>query len=210
MSTSNHHPALDRTGACSGVLFAVVLFVAAGDGSQGFSTPRSVAALAAITLALPFLAHLTSLLQRAGSAGWTAPAVLAGGVAGVTLKLSSEVPAIAAHRMGNEGNAQLTHLTDALAGAATVASLDAFAVCCAAVAFGGLVTGSLPRWVCVGAVVTAVALVVNGLFLSTDLVVAFLLFNLWSFATGLHLLRRAGRRDERAGEAIVAAPGGVV
>ncbi|HEX5087357.1 MAG TPA: hypothetical protein VFV89_06080 [Nocardioides sp.] len=207
MSTSNHHPALDRAGACSGVLFAVVLFVAAGDGSQGFSTPRSVAALAAITLALPFLAHVGALLQRSGGAGWTAPAVLAGGVAGVTLKLSSEVPAIAAHRMGSEGSAQLTQLTDALAGAATVASLDAFAVCCAAVAIGGLLTRSLPRWVCAGAGVTAVALVVNGFFLSTDFVVAFLLFNVWSFATGVHLLRRAGRLDALAGEPAVAAPG---
>ena len=54
-------PALPRLGAACGAIFAIGLTIAAGDGSQSFSSTRAVAGIAAITLALPFIAYLCSL-----------------------------------------------------------------------------------------------------------------------------------------------------
>ena len=62
---------LPRLGAACGAVFAIVLTVAAGNGNQSFSGPRAVAGVAAITLALPFIAYLCSVLRGAeGADGW--------------------------------------------------------------------------------------------------------------------------------------------
>ena len=50
-----------RTAALCGVLFALGLFAAAGDG--GFSPARAVIASIALTLAIPFLCHLGRVLR---------------------------------------------------------------------------------------------------------------------------------------------------
>ena len=47
-----------RTAASCGALFAIVLFVAAGDGSESYLAPRAVAGLAALALFIPFLAYV--------------------------------------------------------------------------------------------------------------------------------------------------------
>lgn len=80
-----------------------------------------------------------------------------------------------------------------LAGGVTVISLYPLAVCCAAVAVVGLRTRALPRWLAIGAGITAVALVVNGAFLTTSNVPALLLFVLWTLVASGHLLWRAWR-----------------
>jgi hypothetical protein len=49
---------LPRLGAACGAVFAIVLFVAAGNGSGDYSAPRAIAGLSALTLFVPFLAYL--------------------------------------------------------------------------------------------------------------------------------------------------------
>src|SRR5262249_15773193 len=85
MSTKEHtmyeQPALARVGAASGAIFAIVLFVANGDGSNTFSGPRAVAAIAALTVAFPFISYLCSILRDAeGASGWLASTALVTGV----------------------------------------------------------------------------------------------------------------------------------
>ena len=62
--TSNEPSTLSRIGAACGAVFAIVLAVATGDGSQTFSGPRAVAGIAALTLAVPFIAYLCGVLRR--------------------------------------------------------------------------------------------------------------------------------------------------
>ena len=83
-------PTLPRLGAACGGIFAIVLTVAAGNGNQSFSDPRAVAGIAAITLALPFIAYLCSVLREAeGADGWLVSTAFAAGITGIVLKLGS-------------------------------------------------------------------------------------------------------------------------
>jgi hypothetical protein len=191
-----NQPTLSRLGAACGAVFAIVLVVANGDGSQSFSAPRAVAGIAALTLAVPFLAYLCSVLRTAeGADGWLAGAALAAGITGITLKLGSAAPELAMHRAHLAAGTPLHAAVDAIAGSATVLSLYPLAVFCAAVAIVGFRTRTraLPRWLAAGAAVTAVALAVNGGFLGTDSVPALLLFALWILLASVHLLRRGWR-----------------
>jgi len=182
-----------RLGAACGALFAVVLVIAAGNGSGAYSTPRAVAGLAAITLFLPFLASLVSLLRPGG---WLATAALAGGLTGITLKLAGVVPELAIHRAHVVG--AMHRLGVALADTATVLALYPLAILCAATALIALRTGVLPGWLGVWAAVTAAALAVNGAFLGTSTVPALLLFIAWTLAASLYLLRAPARRSSTA------------
>ena len=195
-----NQPTLSRIGAACGAVFAIVLVVASGDGSQSFSEPRAVAGIAALTLAVPFLAYLCSVL-RAAEGGWLAGAALAAGVTGITLKLASVAPELAMHRAQLAVGTPLHTAVDAIAGSATVLSLYPLAVFCAAVAIVGFRARALPRWLAVGAAVTAVALAVNGGFLGTDSVPALLLFALWILLASVHLLRRSWRTSVPAAAA---------
>ena len=56
----------------------------------------------------------------------------------------------------------------------------------------------LPRWLSVGAAVTAAALAVNGAVLAADAVPALLLFVLWTLLVSVLLLRRTWRSPARA------------
>lgn len=191
MSTSTQ---LRAGGAC-GAVFAVVLTTAVGNGSNGYSTGREVAGLAALVLFLPFLACLGSLMREAeGGSGWLSTTALVSGVAGITLKLSSAAPSIAAHRAHVGDGTRLHDLTDGIASALTVASLAPLAVLCAAVAAVALRTGVLPRWLAYGAAVTAAGLAVNAAFLDVAAVPALLLFVLWTLLASAVLLRRSGGR----------------
>jgi hypothetical protein len=183
---------LPRLGAASGAVFAIVLFVAAGNGSGHFSAPRAVAALMAITLALPFVGYVSRLLREAeGPNGWLAPAALAAGIVGIGLKLISVVPELAIHRQHIAEGTQLHKALQAMADGATLLCLYPLAVFCAATAIVALQTRVLPRWLGVGAAVTAVALVVNGSFLNASFVPALLLFILWTLAASVYLVRRS-------------------
>jgi hypothetical protein len=184
-------PLLPRLGAGCGVLFPIVLFVASGDGDNAFLAPRAIAGLAALTVAIPFIAYLCSLLREAeGGAGWLATTALTTGVAGIVLKLSSDMAPLALHRAHVADGTQLHKAFEELAGGATVLSLYPLAVFCAATAIVALRTGALPRWLGVAAAVAAAALAVNGAFLEASFLPALLVFMLWTLLAGVHLLRR--------------------
>ena len=130
---------MPRAGAGCGALFAVALIAA----SNGSADASYVAGLAAIALFLPFLAYLCSLLRQAeGEGGWLAPAALAAGLAGITIKLASVAPEIAANHL--PAGAMHNALQD-IANAATVISMYPLALLLAAVATIALRTRVLPR-----------------------------------------------------------------
>jgi hypothetical protein len=176
-----------RIGALCGILFPIGLF--AGDSY----TMRGLA-MAAIALALPFVAYLYGLLREAeGPGGWLAPTALAGGLSAITLKLASIGPLIAIHRYDI---ADGTGLHDALSGIAdgtTDICLYPLALMAAAVCVVAVRTRVLPRWLGYGAGVTAVALAVNAtinLYSKGGFIPAFLLFLLWTLLAGIVLVRR--------------------
>jgi hypothetical protein len=194
---------LSRVGAACGAVFAIVLTVAAGDGSQSFSAPRAAAGVAAITLAVPFIAYLCGLLRAQAAEGdrWLAGAAFAAGITGIVLKLGSGAPELALHKAHVVRGSQLYTAIDAIGGGATVLSLYPLAVFCAATAILAFRARALPRWLGAGAAVTAVALAVNGAFLGTDSVPALLLFLLWTLLASVYLLRRTWRKPVPVGHA---------
>lgn len=190
---------LPRLGAACGAVFAIVLAVANGNGTQTFSGPRAIAGIAALTLALPFIAYLCSVLRQAdGADGWLVSTALAAGITGIVLKLGSGAPDLAVHTAHLTAGTQLNTAIEAIADGATVLSLYPLAVFCTATAIVAFRTRALPRWLSVGAAVTAAALAINGGFLSTDSVPALLLFVLWTLLTSVHLLRRTWRKPAPA------------
>jgi hypothetical protein len=183
-----------RAGASCGALFAIVLFVAAGNGNESYLAPRAVAGLAALTLFIPFLAYVCSLLRAAeGPNGWLATAALAGGITGITLKVVSTIPELALHRAHVADGTELHRLCESLADGATVIALFPLAVFCAAAAIVAFRTSVLPTWLAASAAVTAAALAINGAFLEATFVPALLLFIAWTLAASVHLLVRAWR-----------------
>jgi hypothetical protein len=188
-------PVLPRLGAACGAVFAIVLFVANGDGNQPFNGARAVAGLAALTLVVPFLCYVCGLLRDAAqSTAWLANCALAAGIAWITLKIGSGAPLLAIQR-GHvaDGTALHSALID-LAGGATLISLYPLAIFCAATAIVALRTRALPRWLGVGAAITAAALAVNAGFLRTQFVPALVLFILWTLLASIHLFRINWRR----------------
>jgi hypothetical protein len=200
---------MPRLGASCGVLFAVGLFVAVGDGSQGYSAGRVGAAVVALTLAVPFLACVAGLLRAAeGPDGWLGGAALAAGATGIALKLGSGAPEVAVHqahlRSGTPPYDAVTRLGDA----ATVLSLLPLAVFCAATAIVAFRTRALPRWLAAFAAVTAAALAANGSLVGTGSVPAMVLFLLWTLVTsGYLMVRPGGGRAVPAGEVATVAVG---
>jgi hypothetical protein len=190
-----NQPTLPRAGAACGAVFAIVLAAANGNGSQPFSGPRAIAGIAALALALPFVAYLTHVLRQAEQAdGWLARAALAAGITGIVLKIASGAPELAIYRAHLAAGTQLHTAVDAIAGATTVLSLYPLAVFCGATAITAFRTHALPRWLAAGAAITAGALAVNGAFLTTDSVPALLAFVLWTLLASVHLLRQTWRK----------------
>ena len=199
-------PSGSRLGAACGAIFAVVLFVAAGDGEAAFSAVRAVAGLAALALFIPFLAYVCSILRAAdGRDRWLADAAFASGLVGIGLKIVSAIPALALHRAHVADGTQLHKLFDGFDNGTTVIALYPLAIFCAATAAVALRTGALPRWLGVGAGVTAVALAVNGAFLEASFVPALLLFLLWNLVASVSLLYRMRGVSSRAGRVEIAA-----
>jgi hypothetical protein len=100
-----------------------------------FSGPRAVAGVAAITLAVPLVAYLYSVLRTAERTDrWLAPAALATGIAGIVLKLSNGVPELAAHQAHLAPDTQLGAAVHTMGDGATLLSLYPLAVFCAATA----------------------------------------------------------------------------
>ena len=187
-------------GAACGGVFALVLFVAVGDGSNSFSAFRVVAALVALTLAIPFVVYVGGLLRAAdGTDPWLANVAVATGVTGIALKLSSAGPELAVHRAHLADGTTLRTAMEDIGGALTLLSLYPLAVFCIATAVVALRTRVLPLWLGVGAAVTAAGLAVNGAFLETSMVPGLLLFIAWSLAASAHLVLSSRRhRPQRA------------
>jgi hypothetical protein len=197
-----NQPTFSRLGAACGAVFAIVLTVAAGNGNESFSGPRAVAGVAAITLALPFIAYLCSVLREAdGADGWLVSTAFAAGIAGIVLKLGSGAPELAMHEAHLVAGTQLNSAISAIGDGATVLCLYPLAVFCAATAVVAFRARALPRWLAAGAAVTAAALAVNGAFLGTGSVPALLLFLLWILAASVYLLRRTWRKPAPAAAA---------
>jgi len=193
------NPAFSRTGSACGAVFAIVLALANGDGSQPFSGPRAVAGLVALTLAIPFLGYLVTLLRPATEAGaWLASTALGSGIAWAALKLGSGAPELAMVKAHVAAGSGLHAAMAAIADGATVISLFPLAVCCAAIAVLAFRTRVLPRWLAAGAGITAVALAVNGAILQTASVPAMLLFVLWTLLASGYLTIRAWRTPAAA------------
>ena len=183
-----------RVGAACGAMFAIVLFVAAGNGNGAFSAARAVAGLAALALFVPFLAYVCSILRAAeGPNGWLAGTAFASGVVGITVKIVSVMPALALHRAHIADGTQLHKLFDGFDNGATVVALYPLAIFCAATAAAALRTGALPRWLAGAAAITAVALAVNGAFLEASFVPALLLFIAWNLTASVVLVNRTRR-----------------
>jgi hypothetical protein len=195
-------PMLPRLGAACGAVFAIVLTAANGNGNYQFSGARAVAGIAALTLVIPFLCYLCSLLRDAEAAnGWIATTALTAGITGITIKLASSAPELALTRAHVAGGTPLHKAIEEIAGAATVLSLYPLAVFCAATAILALRTRALPRWLGAGAALTAAALAVNGGFLTTSNVPGLLLFALWTLLTSAYLVRRTWREPANARQA---------
>ncbi len=193
-----NQPTLSRLGAACGAVFAIVLTVAAGNGNESFSGPRAVAGIAAITLAVPFIAYLCSVLREAeGADGWLVSTAFGAGITGIVLKLGSGAPELAMHKAHLIAGTQLNTAINAIGDGATVLCLYPLAVFCAATAIVAFRTRALPRWLAAGAAITATALAVNGAVLGTDSVPALLLFLLWTLLASVHLLRRTWRKPVR-------------
>lgn len=206
-----NNPALSPIGSACGAVFAIVLFVANGDGSQPFSGPRAVAGLAALTLAVPFLGYLATLLRPAredGAGGWLAPTALGAGIVWAALKLGSGAPELAIAKDHIAAGTSLHTALSAIADGATVISLFPLAGCCAAIAVLAFRTRALPRWLAAGAGITALALAVNGAFIETSSVPAMLLFILWTLLASGYLTVQAGRA-RTAAHSVPAPAGGV-
>jgi hypothetical protein len=198
-------PIMPRLGAAAGALFAIVLFVAAGDGSGPFSTARSIAGLAALALFVPFASYVAMQLRTAeGPSGWLSATALAAGVTGITLKVVSTMPALALHRAHVADGTTLHRFVDQLDDGATVISLFPLAIFCAAIAIVALRTGALPRWLGAAAAATALALAVNGCFLEASFVPGLLLFMVWTLAASAYLVRAVGRSAAPVGAAATA------
>jgi hypothetical protein len=184
---------MPRLGAAAGAAFAVVLFVAAGDGSGPYSSVRAIAGLAALALFVPFAGYLAAELRRAeGANGWLASTALAAGVVGITLKIASTIPTLALHRAHVGDGTAVYRVLDQFDDGATVISLFPLAVFCATTALVAFRTAVIPRWLAAGAAVTAAALVANGCFLEASFVPALLLFLAWTLVTSVSLFRAAG------------------
>ena len=194
-----NQPRSPGSAAASGAVFAIVLVAADGDGNQSFSGPRAIAGIAALTLAVPFMAYLCGVLRQAeGADGWLARAALAAGITGIGLKLGSGAPELAIQRAHLAAGTPLHAAIAAIADGATLLSLYPLAVFCAATAVVAFRTGALPRWLSAGAAISAAALAVNGGFLGTDFVPALLVFVLWTLLASAYLLRRSWRKPAPA------------
>lgn len=85
-----------RVGAACGAVFAVAFLVAESAGGYA----GAVVGIGALTLFLPFLATLTSVLRRADGGGVALCTAFAAGLAAIVVKLVSAVPEIAERDLG--------------------------------------------------------------------------------------------------------------
>jgi hypothetical protein len=184
-----------RLGAFSGVLFVMLLMGSTTTGSDAQIV--IVLELIAILLFLPFLGYLYSVLRQAeGESAWLAPTAFGAGLADLTIKLGSIAPGFAARTEGLDP--QLHQALEKMNSVAFIVTMLPLGVMMAAVAIVILKTRVLPLWLGLLAVITALACLVNGMFLDAEFGPAFLLFLLWVTIASIVLTLRVGRATAKA------------
>ena len=184
-----------RLGAISGVLFVMLLF---GPSSTG-SDAQIVVVLELIGLLffIPFLGYLYSVLrQDEGESGWLSATAFGAGLVNLTIKLGSITPSFASQQQGLDP--QLHDALDKMNSVAFIVTMLPIGVMMAAVAIVVLKTRILPLWLGLLAAITALACLVNGMFLDAEFGPAFLLFLLWVICASIVLTLRAGRVGAKA------------
>ena len=180
-----------RLGGACGSLFVVLLIVGISTSGSNRQVGYTVA-LAGFVLFIPFLGYLYSVLRRAeGEGGWLSMTAFGAGLVGLAMKLGSIAPELSAQRPGFDPG--VVKALNAIANTSTVLSLLPLGVLVAAVAIVALKTRILPAWIGWASAMTAIALLVNGMFLDSNFVPAFPLFLLWTILLSAVLTWSAGR-----------------
>ena len=184
-----------RLGAFSGVLFVVLLMGSTSTGSDAQIV--IVLELIAILLFLPFLGYLYSVLRQAeGEGAWLSATAFGAGLVDLTIKLGSIAPGFAARTDGLDP--QLHEALEKMNSVAFIVTMLPLGVMMAAVAIVILKTHVLPLWLGLLAAITALACLVNGMFLDAEFGPAFLLFLLWVTIASIVLTLRVGRATAKA------------
>jgi hypothetical protein len=184
-----------RLGALSGLLFVVLLMGSTSTGSDAQIV--IVLELIALLLFLPFLGYLYSVLRRTeGEGAWLSPTAFGAGLVDLTIKLGSIAPGFASRTEGLDP--QLHQALEKMNSVAFIVTMLPLGVMMAAVAVVILKTRVLPLWLGLMAAVTALACLVNGMFLDAEFGPAFLLFLLWVVMASIVLTLHAGRATVEA------------
>jgi hypothetical protein len=179
-----------RLGALSGVLYVVLLMGSTSTGSDAQIV--IVLELIAILLFLPFLGYLYGVLRQAeGEGAWLSSTAFGAGLVDLTIKLGSIAPGFAARTDGLDP--QLHQALEKMNSVAFIVTMLPLGVMMAAVAIVILKTRVLPLWLGLLAAITALACLVNGMFLDAEFGPAFLLFLLWVTIASIVLTLRVGR-----------------
>ncbi len=188
-----------RSGAACGVLYVVLIVAGNSIYESGNETVGLAMELAGMTLFVPFLGYLWSVLRGAeGEDGWLSTTALAAGLMGITIKFASIAPVLAVGEL--QKGTPLYHSMELMNGASFNLSMFPFAVLAAAVAVVTLKTRVLPAWIGWMGAATAPALLINAMFFFADFILAFVLFMLWVILLSAVLTLRAGRdRAKMAG-----------
>jgi hypothetical protein len=184
-----------RLGALSGVLYVVLLMGSTSTGSDAQIV--IVLELIAILLFLPFLGYLYGVLRQAeGEGAWLSSTAFGAGLVDLTIKLGSIAPGFAARTDGLDP--QLHQALEKMNSVAFIVTMLPLGVMMAAVAIVILKTRVLPLWLGLLAAITALACLVNGMFLDAEFGPAFLLFLLWVTIASIVLILRVGRATAKA------------
>ena len=163
-----NQPTLSRLGAACGAVFAIVLFVAAGNGN------RLLRPAGRRRARRDHPRRAVSRLPDQRAAGGRRSGRLAGlhrvrrGDRRLVLKLGSGAPELAMDKAHLVAGSQLNSGISAIGDGVTVICLYPLAVFCAAIAIVAFRSRALPRWLAIGASITAAGLAVNGVFLGTE------------------------------------------
>lgn len=136
-------------------------------------------------------------LSRRPADGTLRTLVLAGGVAGVTLKFATALPQIAVWMRPSDVDAGTAVVIFGLGTIGFSISGALFALVPAAMAASGL----LPRWLRIAGAVVAVALLAQIPLFREEFGLGFLLLMLWIVATGITSMRATSRTREPHGRA---------
>ena len=206
---------LKRLGAASGVLYAVLTFVASGDtNSPGFqATPQEITAWAKSVQLTPsfwihpyvevigmlfflvFTAYLWSILSRAeGEFGWLSASAFASGIATVVIKIAAFPVAAAAVAGASQGfNPQVLGVLWDMNGISFFLTWATQAFLLAAAAIVIIRAKALPGWLGWGAAVSALALLATLPLAFFNPIPIHLLALLWVVIASILLIIHAGK-----------------